>query len=190
MNARTKARTAGAKIRNRKGRPRLDGPREPNGRLSRSGIDHGPADVVALEARRRIFGLSGDTAKDQKAGTFIGRLNLLGRESGLSNSQYDAAVEYLELRAAYLRAISAPGRVTDGDVGSGSSRPDEYEQWVRDTVEAYEKCRKAIQEAQNDNRGANMWAALDLCVIQDQDLPHMIGDLRLLCNALARFFRT
>lgn len=187
----SKAATKAEKIRRKRGRFRIENvPREPNGRISRSGIDHGPADVVALEARRRIWGLTEKEAKDQKAGTVIGRLNLLGREDGLSNSQYDAAIQYIELRAAYLRAISAPGRMTDGDAGSGSSHTDEYEQWVRDTVEAYEKCRKAIQEAQNENRHANLWAALDLCVIHDQDLPHMVGDLRLLCNALARFFRT
>jgi len=60
---------------------------------------------------------------------------------------------------------------------------------VLDTKEVYADCRKAIQAAQNENRGANLWAALDICIINDQWMHHMTGDVRILCNALARFFR-
>lgn len=163
--------------------------REPNGRVSRSGVDHGPADIVALDARRRHLGLTQEQAKDQKAGTFIGYLNMIGPRDGLSDDQYEAATNYLSLRQAYLRAISAPGRIVDSEGYGIDNVTEAYEDWVRDTKDAYEACRRAIQDAQTENRGANLWAALDLIVIQDQHMHHMIGDLRILCNALARFFR-
>ncbi len=160
--------------------------REPNGRISRAA----PADVVALDARRRHLGLTHDQAKDQKAGSFIGYLNLIGPRDGLSDDQYEAATNYLNLRQAHLRAIAAPGRMIDSEAGIPTSDVTEvYEEWATDTVKVYGDCRKAIQAAQNENRGANLWAALDLCIHQDQHMHHMIGDLRLLTNALARFFR-
>lgn len=186
------AKTRAAKLKAKRGRPRMENAaREPNGRISRSGIDHGPADVVALDARRRHLGLTKDQAKDQKAGTFIGYLNLLGPTDGLSNAQYEGAINYINLREAYLRAINAPGRVVDGAAGIPTTEITEaYEDWVRGTKETYTACRDAIQEAQNEHRGCNLWAALDYCIHQDQRVNHMIGDLRLLTNALARFFRT
>lgn len=184
------AKTKAARLARKRGRPRIDGAREPSGRLSRSGVDHGPADVVALEARRRHLGITKDQAKDQKAGTFIGYLSLLGARDGLSDDQYEAAISYLGLREAYLRAISAPGRVLDGEAGSQNSEiTDAYEQWVSSTKESYAACRAQIQASQNEHRRANLWAALDICIHQDQRVDHMIGDLRLLTNALCRFFR-
>lgn len=186
-----KARTKAAKLKAKRGRPKMEGvAREPNGRVSRSGIDHGPADVVALDARRRHLGLTKEQAKDQKAGSFIGYLNLIGPDDGLSDRQYEAATNYLNLRQAYLRAIKAPGFLVDGETGiPASDVTDAYEEWVMDTKEVYADCRKAIQEAQNENRRANLWAALDLCIHQDQAMYHMVGDIRLLTNALGRFFR-
>ncbi len=165
--------------------------REPSGRVSRSGIDHGPADVVALDARRRHTGLPSEKAKDQKAETFIGYLNLIGPRDGLSDSQYEAATNFMGLYVSYLRSIKAPGVMLEGErVGAASDEISEaYKEWVMDTKEVYTACRKAIQEEQNENRGANLWAALDICLINDHWMHHMTGDVRILCNALARFFR-
>lgn len=186
-----KARTKAAKRASKRGRPKLDVAREPSGRVSRSGIDHGPADIVALDARRRHTGLSADKAKDQKAATFVGYLNLIGSRDGLSDAQYEAAVNFMGLYVSYLRSIKAPGVVLEGAVGAPSGDITEaYEEWAMDTKEVYTSCRKAIQEAQNENRQSNLWAALDLCIIEDQWVHQMIGDVRILCNALARFFRT
>lgn len=193
----TKARSKSQKLKAKKGRPMINGAREPSGRLSRSGIDHGPADVIALDARRRHLGktedrpgLVGDQVKDQKAGSFIGYLNLLGSIDGLSDDQYEAATQFLGLRTAYLRAIKAPGGVRDGEpVAQSGEVTEAYEDWVADTKESYASCRRAVQEAQNENRRSNLWAALDLCIIQDQRIYPLIGDLRVLCNALCRFFR-
>lgn len=186
-----KAATKAEKIRRRRGRPRIEGAaREPNGRVSRSGIDHGPADVVALDARRRHLGLTKDQARDQKAGSFIGYLSLLGRRDGLSSDQYEAACQFQSLYRAYQRAIQSPGRLLDGDGGMASAEITEaYEEWAANTIKAYGKCRDAIQEAQNEQRHTNLWAALDYCLIREEAHPHMVGDLRILCNALARHFR-
>lgn len=188
-----KARTKAAKLKAKRGRPKMEGvAREPNGRISRSGIGHGPADVVALDARMRHTGLPADKARDQKAATFIGYLNLIGPRDGLSDDQYEGATSFLSLRNGYLRAIKAPNAMVDNQVsgGAGDEISDAYAEWVANTKERYHECRKAIQEAQNENRHANLWAALDLIIIQDQAVHHMIGDLRVVCNSLARFFRS
>lgn len=187
-----KARTAAAKRKAKRGRKKvLYVAREPNGRISRSGKHHEPADVVALEARRRMYGLSAEEAKDQKAGSFIGYLNLIGRQDGISDAQYEAGVNFLSLYHAYQRALQSPGRVVEGGSGVPSGEITEaYEEWARDTIEAYDRCRKAIEEAQYAARGSNLWAALDYCIIRDERHYHMLGDLRLLLNALAKHFRT
>ena len=55
--------------------------------------------------------------------------------------------------------------------------------------ENFTACRRAINEAQNENREVSLWAALDTCVIGDIRVYEMIGDLRLLGNVLAKFFK-
>lgn len=186
-----KARTKAEKIRAKKGRPRMDNvPREPNGKVSRSGIDHEPANVVAITARARHTGLPVEKAKDQKAASFIGYLNLIGSRDGLSDDQYEAATKYLTLRAAYLKAIKAPDRTLDNGIpgSAGDEISDGYVEWCKRTRDRYGECRRAIQESQNETR-ENLWSALDYCIIRDERHSHMIGGLRLVCNALARFFR-
>lgn len=181
-----KARTQAQK--RKRGRPMVeDAYREPNGRISRA---KEPADKVALEARMRHLGLSLVQAKDQKAETFIGYLAILGPRDGLSERQYEAAIQYLALRSDYLQSKKAPDALVDNErvgVPSDFVSP-EYEDWCADVDEAYMNCRKAIQAAQNESR-ENLWAAVDLCIIQSHRLHHMIGATRLVCNALIRFFR-
>lgn len=164
--------------------------REPNGRVSRSGIDHGPADVVAIEARMRHTGLSREKAKDQKAETFIGYLNLIGPRDGLSDDQYGAITSYTDLRSAYLRAIKAPNAVlSNGEIGMPSPEvSDGYVEWCRAAREHYRDCEKAIMAAQMENRSENLLAALDLIIIRGERHNHLIGATRILANHLARFF--
>jgi hypothetical protein len=162
--------------------------REPNGRPSRSSE---PPDAVALEARARHIGLTLIKAKDQRAATFIGYLNILGPIDGLSDRQYDAAIKYLDLRDAYLQTLKAPNAEVDNE---GGGMPNEfvspaYEDWCQDTRETWDECRKAIQETQNENRSENLWAALDLCIIHSHRVHHLIGATRLVCNCLVKFFR-
>ncbi|MFP1634099.1 hypothetical protein ACLB6G_20405 [Zhengella sp. ZM62] len=187
-----KAMTRAARIRAKKGRPRMTtAAREPDGRISRSGTDHGAPDAVAIEARVRHRGLSKAQAKDQRAGTYIGYLAILGRADGLSQDQYEAAMQFKSLRDANLRAIAAPNAELDRHT-VGNTFPeisDDYADWCKRTIARYSECRKAIQDAQNENRTVNLWAAIDYCIIRDEEMPHMLGALRVACNALARFFR-
>lgn len=186
----TKAKTSAARLKAKRGRPKLEvAYREPNGRASRA---KEPADKVALEARARMLGISVVQAKDQKAGTFIGYLRLLGPRDGLSESQYQAAVHYMDLRGDYLRSLKAPNAYVDseGMNGGGDAISDAYVNWCEDVRKAYDGAQKAIQTAQNSDRSENYWASLDLCVIRDQHHHHLISATRCVCNVLARYFNT
>lgn len=186
----TKARTSAGKIRAKRGRPKLDVVyREPNGRASRA---PDPADKLALETRARQLGLTVVQAKDQKAGTFIGYLAMLGPVDGISESQYQAALQYIALRGDYLRSIKAPNAYVDseGMNGGGDFVSDPYIEWCETTRRTYDEVRKRLQSAQNADRTENYWAALDLCIIRDQHMHHLIGATRCVCNVLARYFQT
>ncbi len=185
MTPRTKAQ----KLKLKRGRPKLEiAYREPNGRASRAAE---PADKLALETRARRLGLTLIQAKDQRAESYIGYLAILGPRDGLSESQYEAANQFLSLRSDWLQSKKAPNAIVDNE---GGGMPNdfispEYEDWCADVDETYKNCRKAIMAAQGEHRSDNLWAALDLCVIQGQRFDHMIGSIRLLCNALVKFFR-
>lgn len=174
-----------------RGRPKIEGvAREANGRVSRSGRDFTPSNDTGIEARANRLGLTVIQARDQKAGTFIGYLNLLGKQDGISDDQYDAAMKFIALRRDYLLAIKAPNAERqDENPGAGSDEvSDNYVDWCSAVRDNYEACRRAIQHAQNECR-QNLCAALDLCLIRDERMHHMVGDIRLLCNALIVFFR-
>lgn len=188
-----KAKTKSDKVRQKRGRSKMIGaPREPNGRISRSGIDHGSADIIALESRARRTGLSLGQAKDQKAGTFIGCLNLIGARDGLSDDQYNAAVAYRDLRESYLRAIKAPNAIVDNHIpgSAGDEVSDGYIEWSKAVRDRYSECQKMLIKAQQENRTENLYAALDYAVVRDERYHYMLGALRIACNHLARFFRT
>jgi hypothetical protein len=129
-------------------------------------------------------------ARDQKAATFIGYLNLLGKVDGISDDQYEAALKFLDLRRSYLLAIKAPNaeHSEEGSGNTNSEVSESYIDWCQDTIKRYENCRKAIQRYQNEVR-QNLWGAADLCLIQGHRMHHMAGDVRSLCNALIMFFR-
>lgn len=130
-------------------------------------------------------------AKDQRAATFIGYLAMLGPVDGLSQRQYEAANDFLELRNEWLQSKKIPGAEYDneGKGGGGDFISESYIDWCYDVHEDFTACRRAIQEAQEANRAENLWGALDMCVIQGLHVHEMIGDTRILCNALAKFFR-
>lgn len=185
MKARTQAQKRVAK----RGRPRKSIPfREPNGRATRS---EDPIDKLAVIVRAKLLGVSEERAKDQRAGSFLGYLAMLGRSDGLSAAQHEAALKFKELRNEYLKAIKAPNAVVDNQ---SSGRPsdaisDDYIRWCANVTARYASARKAVQEAQNATRSENLWAALDLVVIQEQPIFNLIGATRELCNALVQHFR-
>lgn len=183
------ARTKAAKLAAKRGRPKKEVLyREPNGRASRSSE---PADKLALEARAKHMNLTLTQAKDQRAESFIGYLAILGPVDGLSERQYAAAQDFLSLRNSWLASKKIPGAEYDneGKGGGGDFVSDEYIEWCQSVHDSFTDCRKAIQEAQNENRDASLWAALDICVVQGLREHSLIGDLRILCNVLAKHFK-
>lgn len=183
------ARTRSAKLAAKRGRPLKEAIyREPNGRASRAAE---PADKVALEARARNMNLTLTQAKDQRAASFIGYLAILGPVDGISERQYEAATDFLALRNDWLMSKKIPGAEYDneGKGGGGDYVSDAYIDWCQSVHDDYTDCRKAINAAQAENRGANLWGALDICVVQGAFAHELIGDVRLLCNVLAKFFK-
>lgn len=181
------ARTKSAKLQAKRGRGRpkknVDR-REPNGRASRSRDPR----ITALEARMKIFGITREQAMDQKAATNLGRLAMMGRADGLSQDQYEAALRYLDLRNDYSKSILSPGAHFDSNGAVDSSDPDAYADWCNRVKTSYENAREAIQEAQNEHRTENLWAALQYVIVEDQMMQHLLGSARLVCNVLHRHF--
>lgn len=172
------------------GRPLKEGVREPNGRISRTGIRHEEANRVAIRARMRQLGITENQAMDQKAGSFIGYLALLGPDDGLSEIQYQAAVAFHELYLQYQRAMKAPGAQYDPyAVGGEGMDPDAYAEWAKGVLEKFDSARKTVMEAQFQNKSENLLAAADYVLMRDQPVHNLIGATRILCNNLVRHFK-
>lgn len=172
--------------RGRRGKP--NAMRTASGRLSRARAAVLEDNIEPVETRMRLFGLTKADARDQKAGSVVGRLQLSGE---LSHAQYDAAVEYQRLHDAYKRALTAPDALRKG-TGSGVDVPetDAYAAWCRQVIARHDAAIRAVQ-AENcilANRGCNLIAALDYVVRRDQALVHLFGDAKLALNVLARHF--
>jgi hypothetical protein len=148
-----------------------------------------------------MLGISVLDAKNQLAATFIGRLHMRYQAwekrapkdvprpaECLSEREYKAATRFLELHNDRLKVIQAEGAQYDKRP-TGDADQDAVEEWAKRVNTEYTDVRKAIQEAQNVNRGENLWAALDYCLIRDQELTGMVGSLRILCNSLARYWK-
>lgn len=185
----------------RRGPKRREGRREPSGRLSRANIEERVRDAldrderetiaVGIEARVRLFGVPVSHSRDQKAGSFVGRLCLSGE---LSQAQYDAAQVWLEDRANYLWSIGdispkLPGAVNLNTI-RGKPTGGENVPAVRRARKRYEEACEAIQKEQDALRlSGHLFGALNYAVERDLALFHMIPDVRLALNALARHYR-
>ncbi len=185
------ARTKAAKLKAKRGRPRKEGVlREPNGRVSRA--KEPPARAAQL-ARMRVFGLSASEALSDLAGDNLGRLHLAWKRDkadGISADQYEAAERYREVFNDRRKADCSPAAHYDQTGAVGADDPDEYEKWVMRAKQAYIDARKAIDEAQLETLNGNLYAAVQFMIEQDQYFPHMLGDIRIVCNALYRHFFT
>jgi hypothetical protein len=172
-----------------KGRPRKSNVRRTkSGAISRANSAYQEnADAIAL--RMRVFGLTEKEARDQKAATYVGRLCLAGLRNntdGISPAQYDAAVAYLEARQNFKRAVKSPDALATGNGGASGVEGPGYDEWCQRAVRKWEAIQTAIQTEQgfHENRGANMYAAVNYLLERDEQMPHMIGDLRLALNAV------
>ena len=101
MKAKTKARA-------RRGRPRKAGPRKPDGRLNQrhQAAQQGPViPAEVIERRAEMVGM--ENAKDERAGTALGRLRLRGK---ITERQHDAGRRYAALYVRWARLAECPAR--------------------------------------------------------------------------------
>lgn len=194
-----KARTKAAKIKAKRGRPKMDAIyREPNGRASRA---KEPPAKVMLEARAKHLGVAVEVARDPGSSDYLGRLHsayLRWKKlqdprppqpaQSISTAQYYGALNYLHIHNEFAKAVQSEAAIYEPRARSSGENIEAMEQWGRDARDSYEKLRNAIQTEQNYSR-ENLWAALDLCVIQGLELPYMVGPLRTLCNAINRHLK-
>lgn len=188
------------------------GKRTPSGRLSRAG--RRPAldeHRLGVDARMRRYGLTEAEARDQRAATVVGRLRLLGERSeragtivvtggddgtgwlavpGISARMYEAAVTALGAYEAMRRALKSPGAVTGQGEGGAAPETAAYAEWARRAIEAWEVVGFVVAGANAAPAGRRMscWAALDLIVLRDEDMPHLVPDLKVALEALATHF--
>lgn len=203
-----------------RGPKRKPGKREPGGKLSRKpkdvferviaeiATDERDAMGVGLAARVRVYGITDEMlgkiprakdekpltpaqfARDQMAGSFVGRLCIQGQ---LSRTQYEAAITYAVEREAYLRAVSpAQGgepRAVNLNATRGSSNY-ENESRARHDVASYRAAYAALTEAWRQLRGqSKLFAAIQYLVVEDRPVEGMVEDLREGLNALARHYK-
>ena len=176
--------------------------REPNGRKSRRiasitvEVDNRKVSwtkedqdmvSVAIEARQRLFGLSVDKSRDQKAGSFIGRL-CIGKE--LSVPQYEALCMWEESARQYRIIMAGPKGDSAQDPNRVAGRNGhENEKRSMEITKRHRAAERAIQDKQFELRNrANLWGALDVCVTRDRDVFNLVGDLREAANALVRHY--
>ncbi|WP_455479237.1 hypothetical protein V4B17_05910 [Bartonella sp. B23] len=180
------------KIRKKRGRPRIAGKlREPNGRISRAQNPRIPPPQQMIEMRAKHFGLSIEEAKNPLSSSYIGRLFLLGCKqdiSGISKEQYDTAQQYLQIRNDYLCAKGLPNGYYDNFAHTSNEKSQKL--WIQKATDRYENMKEIIQETQHLYRQHNFHAALQYLVVEDQELPHLVCSLRIILNALHKYFES
>jgi len=180
-----------AKRETKRGRPKKVGVlRTSSGQISRA--KEPPAKVAQL-ARMKIFGMSASEALSMEASDNLGRLHLAwkrDRSDGISARQYDAAERYREVWNDYRKAHCSPAAYYSHTGKIGAYDPDAYDKWVIHAKQAHSAARRTIDEAQAEARNGNLYAAVQFMLEGDQYFPYMLGDIRLVCNALYRHFFT
>lgn len=157
--------------------------REPNGRPQRppKREDEKRVMKVAVSARMRVFGLSEGDAKQQFAGSFVGRAHLDGL---LSRDQLDAAHTYAQTIMNYRTAIQAPDRLRNGSGGDLDDQ--EYTNRCQAAVNRFNDMVRSLREVDR-TEGINSLGVLEPAILRDADMHHMIGHLRLALNAIHRW---
>lgn len=140
-----------------------------------------------------------EAANNPEAGTWLGRLHMqykAWRQHGtsdvpqpamsLSTEAYEALQKAQEAHNDYLKAIGAPGAYYEPISGSGDEEA--HIKWRKHAIERWTKIVDAIQEEYFEvYRTTDLGAALT-AVLQEQEAPHLINDIRCLGNCLARYF--
>jgi hypothetical protein len=162
--------------------------RTTSGRKSRA-QDAYQEHLEAIATRMRVFGLTEQDARDQKAATYVGRLYLTGQlgKKPYSDYMWDAAQSYLTAYEHFQRAVKSPDALRTGVGGGDEGESETYARWCVAAVRKWEGITVAVREEQNLHRGANIYAALDYLVLRNQEFPHMVGDMRIGLNAVAHY---
>ena len=181
------------------GRKRKPGKRYPCGKRTKQQLEM-DAMSTAIEARKRLFGVTSKQAKDERLGTALGRLAF--REL-ISEKQYQAGIAFGELyhRHQALMGMPSPSPrsvagllINEGIFGSSPREP---------VLEVIEKVKRRFADATNvldasdreQRRSAGKRPTLLVyrIICTDQDALHWaeedIGNLRVALNALVRLFR-
>jgi hypothetical protein len=155
---------------------------------------------VALDARRRHFGVTAKQAKDERLGTALGRLAF--REL-ISESQYQAGVAFAELYQQHHAVFGLPSPsprsvagllINEGIFGSSPSEPvleviEKLKRRYGDATDALDVCDRE----QRMSRGRRPTLLIYRLICTDEDALHWleedIGNLRVALNALVRVFR-
>lgn len=178
----------------RAGRKRKTGVKRVNGRISQRKDDVAvqkeetamQVTATARQARMRIFGVAREDTMNPDTATVPGRLK---RAKVINAGQLKAAYRYEACVLAYRSVMGGP----KAGPGTGGMAPaflaTEQERYDRAKAR-YDGAIAAVlaENAIHKNRGCNMPAALEILVLQDQDVPTLHGDLRLALNALSHYF--
>ena len=177
------------KRKNKGGRPRKEGPREADGRRDRKFVAAENAEaakaitVTATEARQRIYGMTKDQARDPRATSVIGRMEMQGR---LTRHQTDAAQRYLEIRNAYQRAMGITPEYVEPRREGPSGFSASPEAIVAHARTAHDDMDALIAEVCTEEKTMLPRKALDVIVVRDIEMPPLDGVLRLVLNRLHR----
>ena len=181
------------------GRKRKPGKRYPCGKRTKQQLEM-DAMSTAIEARKRLFGVTSKQAKDERLGTALGRLAF--REL-ISEKQYQAGIAFGELyhRHQTLMGMPSPSPrsvagllINEGIFGASPSEPE---------LEVIEKVKRRFADAtsvldscdreQRMSAGKRPTLLVYRIVCTDQEALHWgeddIGNLRVALNALVRLFR-
>ena len=181
------------------GRKRKPGKRYPCGKRTKQQLEM-DAMSTAIEARKRLFGVTSKQAKDERLGTALGRLAF--REL-ISEKQYQAGLAFGELyhRHQTLMGMPSPSPrsvagllINEGIFGASPREP---------VLEVIEKVKRRFADAtsvldacdreQRMSAGNRPTLLVYRIICTDQDALHWaeedIGNLRVALNALVRLFR-
>lgn len=176
----------GRAVNKRKGRKRKLVIRYPSGRPKQrsSAAREADASSVALEARRRVFGLSETDAKHLQAVDMLGRLRL---RDEISETQHAAGQRYAEKRAEYHKTMLAKPVPSAGDLqrqpgfDASDGSEESYRLWCKRVAADFDAMRIALRETDEPLAGSVLDSILD-----GQPLFNFVGTLRIALNALAR----
>lgn len=192
--------TKAAKLRAKRGRPRIaDVPREPNGRIVRSGVVGATlaAEAATWKRRQENPSLTVEEARKQEHGSVIhqwhddwNRMRKGNPDAALQNQftklHLEAAERYHELYLSWLAAIDAKTSRSSSDFsgpgGHDGSDPFDADKarryaWIE---ESFKEARRAILES-----GPFGMMAVEAIIIENQPADQLRGDLRIALNRLS-----